>query len=30
MTPNWDLITAGNWGGRWDISIGSMSGHQDP
>ena len=25
MTPNWDLITAGSWGGRWDISIGSMS-----
>jgi polar amino acid transport system substrate-binding protein len=25
QTPGWDLITAGNWGGRWDISIGSMS-----
>ena len=24
-TPNWDLITAGSWGGRWDISVGSMS-----
>jgi polar amino acid transport system substrate-binding protein len=24
-TPSWDLITAGSWGGRWDISIGSMS-----
>ena len=24
-TPSWDLITAGNWGGRWDMSIGSMS-----
>jgi polar amino acid transport system substrate-binding protein len=24
-TPGWDLITAGNWGGRWDMSIGSMS-----
>ena len=24
-TPGWDLITAGNWAGRWDISIGSMS-----
>ncbi len=23
-TPGWDLITAGSWGGRWDISIGSM------
>ena len=25
VTPNWDLITAGSWGGRWDMSIGSMS-----
>lgn len=25
QTPSWDLITAGSWGGRWDISIGSMS-----
>ena len=25
QTPNWDLITAGGWSGRWDISIGSMS-----
>ncbi len=25
VTPSWDLITAGNWGGRWDMSIGSMS-----
>jgi polar amino acid transport system substrate-binding protein len=24
-TPGWDLITAGSWGGRWDLSIGSMS-----
>jgi polar amino acid transport system substrate-binding protein len=24
-TPGWDLITAGSWGGRWDMSIGSMS-----
>jgi polar amino acid transport system substrate-binding protein len=24
MTPDWDLITAGSWGGRWDVSIGSM------
>ena len=24
-TPSWDTITAGSWGGRWDISIGSMS-----
>ncbi len=25
ITPSWDLITAGSWGGRWDMSIGSMS-----
>jgi polar amino acid transport system substrate-binding protein len=25
QTPSWDLITAGSWAGRWDISIGSMS-----
>ena len=25
QTPSWDAITAGGWGGRWDISIGSMS-----
>lgn len=25
MTPDWDIITAGNWGGRWDLSIGSMT-----
>lgn len=25
VTPSWDLITAGNWGGRWDLSVGSMS-----
>jgi polar amino acid transport system substrate-binding protein len=24
-TPSWDLITAGGWSGRWDISVGSMS-----
>jgi polar amino acid transport system substrate-binding protein len=24
-TPAWELITAGNWGGRWDISVGSMT-----
>ena len=24
-TPSWDTITAGSWGGRWDVSIGSMS-----
>ena len=25
VTPDWDLITAGNWGGQWDMSIGSMA-----
>jgi polar amino acid transport system substrate-binding protein len=25
VTPSWDLITAGNWGGRWDVSVGSMT-----
>ncbi|MBB4303345.1 polar amino acid transport system substrate-binding protein [Rhodobium orientis] len=25
ITPAWDIITAGNWGGRWDISVGSMT-----
>jgi polar amino acid transport system substrate-binding protein len=25
VTPGWDVITAGNWAGRWDISIGSMA-----
>jgi len=24
-TPDWDIITAGSWGDRWDISIGSMT-----
>ncbi len=24
-TPDWNLITAGSWGGRWDFSVGSMS-----
>ena len=24
-TPDWDVITAGSWGDRWDISIGSMT-----
>jgi polar amino acid transport system substrate-binding protein len=23
-TPDWVLVTAGSWGNRWDISIGSM------
>jgi polar amino acid transport system substrate-binding protein len=25
VTPSWDVITAGNWSGRWDISVGSMT-----
>jgi len=25
VTPDWDAITGGNWGGRWDASIGSMT-----
>ncbi len=25
VTPDWELITAGNWGGRWDVSVGSMT-----
>jgi polar amino acid transport system substrate-binding protein len=29
VTPDWDLITAGRWGGRWDVSIGSMTPTED-
>ena len=25
VTPSWDALTAGNWGDRWDISVGSMA-----
>jgi ABC-type transport system substrate-binding protein/ABC-type amino acid transport substrate-binding protein len=25
VTPDWDVITAGNWGDQWDISVGSMT-----
>ncbi len=25
VTPGWDIITAGNWSGRWDMSVGSMT-----
>lgn len=25
ITPGWDVITAGKWAGRWDVSIGSMT-----
>lgn len=28
-TPDWDMITGGNWGGRWDLSIGSMTITED-
>lgn len=25
ITPSWDVITAGNWHGRWDMHVGSMT-----
>ena len=25
VTPDWDIIVSGKWGGRWDLSIGSMT-----
>ena len=25
VAPDWDLVTGGNWGGRWDLSIGSVT-----
>jgi polar amino acid transport system substrate-binding protein len=25
VTPAWEVITAGDWAGRWDISVGSMT-----
>jgi len=25
VTPSWDAITAGGWGGRWDIAVGSIT-----
>ena len=25
VTPEWDMITGGNWSARWDVSIGSMT-----
>ena len=25
VTPGWDVITAGNWSDRWDLSVGSMT-----
>ncbi len=24
-TPEWDMITAGNWANKWDMSVGSMT-----
>jgi peptide/nickel transport system substrate-binding protein len=29
ITPDWDMITGGNWGSRWDVSIGSMTPTED-
>ena len=25
QTPSWDIITAGSWNDRWDVSVGSMT-----
>jgi polar amino acid transport system substrate-binding protein len=25
VTPAWEAITTGGWGGRWDVSVGSMT-----
>jgi len=25
VTPSWEVITAGRWNGRWDVSVGSMT-----
>ena len=25
ITPDWDVITSGNWNMRWDVSVGSMT-----
>lgn len=27
--PSWDVLTAGNWNGRWDMSVGSMTPTND-
>ncbi len=29
LTPQWNVITAGNWNGEWDLSVGSMSPTED-
>ncbi|MFZ2501485.1 MAG: transporter substrate-binding domain-containing protein [Nocardioides sp.] len=28
-TPSWDVLTAGGWNGRWDMSVGSMTPTND-
>jgi polar amino acid transport system substrate-binding protein len=28
-TPAWDVLTAGSWNGRWDMSVGSMTPTND-
>ena len=28
-TPEWDMITAGNWANKWDLSVGSMTVTED-
>ncbi len=30
QTPDWDALTAGSWGGRWDFSVGSMTSPAAP
>jgi polar amino acid transport system substrate-binding protein len=29
QTPSWDIITAGSWNDRWDVSVGSMTVTED-
>jgi polar amino acid transport system substrate-binding protein len=29
VTPSWDVITSGDWQGKWDLSVGSMSPTED-
>ena len=29
VTPSWEVITAGKWAGRWDVSVGSMAPTKD-
>ena len=29
QTPEWDVITAGSWNGRWDTTVGSMTPTND-